>query len=157
MNKIIKFISAIAVCEIVGVISTPFTLASIPTWYSTLNKPSFSPPNWIFGPVWLVLYFMMGIALYLIWMKGLKNKKVKQAVLYFITQLIFNFLWSILFFGFHSPLLALVDIIFLWFAIAITMVTFYKISKLASSLLLLYFLWVSFATLLNFSIIILNR
>jgi tryptophan-rich sensory protein len=141
----------------VGILSVPFTLASIPTWYATLNKPPFSPPNWIFGPVWTALYFMMGISLYLVWMKGLKNKKVKIAMLFFAVQLIFNFLWSLLFFGMHSPQLALVDIFFLLIAISMTMVKFNKISKPASYLLVPYLLWVSFATVLNLSIVVLNR
>lgn len=157
MNKIIKCIASIAVCEFIGIISVPFTIASIPTWYATLNKPPFSPPNWIFGPVWTTLYLMMGVSLYLVWMKGLKNKKGKVALLFFAVQLLFNFLWSLLFFGAHSPLLALIDIFLLLYTIVIVMVKFNKISKPASYLLLPYLLWVSFATLLNFSIVILNR
>lgn len=156
MSKISKLITSVFICEAVGLISVPFTIASIPTWYSTLNKPSFSPPNWIFGPVWTTLYLMMGISAYLIWDKGLINRKVRVALIYFIVQLAFNFLWSIIFFGLHSPLLALFDIFLLWFAILITMLKFYKISKSASYLLLPYLFWVSFATLLNFSIVLLN-
>lgn len=157
MNKIIKLLASIAVCEFVGLISVPFTIASIPTWYASLNKSPFSPPNWIFGPVWTTLYFMMGVSLYLVWMKGLKNKKVKVALFFFAAQLLFNFLWSILFFGAHSPLLALIDIVLLLYAISMTMIKFNIISKPASYLLLPYLLWVSFATLLNFFIVILNR
>lgn len=157
MNKVLRFIASTIGCELVGILSVPFTLASIPTWYATLNKPPFSPPNWIFGPVWTALYFMMGISLYLVWMKGLKNKKVKIAMLFFAVQLIFNFLWSLLFFGMHSPQLALVDIFFLLIAISMTMVKFNKISKPASYLLVPYLLWVSFATVLNLSIVVLNR
>lgn len=156
MNKPVKLIASILICEAVGLISVPFTIASIPTWYSTLNKPSFSPPNWIFGPAWTTLYFMMGVSAYLVWVKGLKNKKVRTALAYFLIQLVFNFFWSFLFFGLHSPLLALVDIFLLWLAIVLTMIKFYQISKPASYLLLPYLLWVSFATLLNLSIVILN-
>lgn len=157
MNKIIKFLTSIVVCELVGLVSVPFTIASIPTWYATLNKPPFSPPNWIFSPVWTTLYFMMGISIFLIWNKGFKNKKVKTAVLFFTVQLFFNFLWSLFFFGIHSPVLAFVDIVLLWLAIVITIGKFHSLSKPASYLLLPYLLWVSFATLLNFSIVILNR
>lgn len=157
MNKIIKFVASIAICEFVGIMSVPFTITSIPTWYATLHKPFFSPPNWIFGPVWTTLYFLMGISMYLVWGKGLKTKKVKAALLFFVLQLLLNFIWSILFFGFHSPLFAFVDIILLLFTITLTIVKFYKISKPASYLLLPYLLWVSFATLLNFSILVLNR
>ncbi len=156
MSKFVKLVASILICEAVGLISVPFTIASIPAWYATLNKPLFSPPNWIFGPVWTILYLMMGISAYLIWIKGLKNKKVRTALFYFLIQLVFNFFWSILFFGLHSPLLALIDILLLWFTILITMLQFYKISKPASYLLLPYLFWVSFAIILNFSIIILN-
>lgn len=156
MNKLSKLIVSILVCEGVALISVPFTIASIPTWFATLNKPSFSPPNWIFAPVWTILYLMMGTSAYFVWVKGLKNKKVKTALGYFLIQLFFNFLWSILFFGLHSALLALFDILLLWLAIAVTIIKFYKISKPASYLLIPYLLWVSFATILNFSIVILN-
>jgi len=157
VNKIIRLIASIAICELVGIISVPFTIASIPTWYVTLNKPSFSPPNWIFGPVWTILYLMMGVSLYLVWMKGLKNKKVRVALRFFAIQLLLNFLWSVLFFGAHSPLLALIDISLLLYTIIIVIAKFNKISKPASYLLLPYLFWVSFATLLNFFIFILNR
>lgn len=156
MFKIRKLITAVLVCGGIGLISTPFTINSIQTWYRALNKPFFSPPNWIFGPVWSALYFMMGVSAYLIWVKELKNKKVKIALMYFLVQLFLNFLWSILFFGLHSPILALIDIILLWAAILATIGKFYPISKPASYLLVPYFLWVTFAVLLNFSIVTLN-
>ncbi len=156
MSNFFKFLIAVTGCELVGIISTPFTLAAIPTWYSTLNKPPFSPPNWIFGPVWTALYFLMGVAAFLIWKKGLKNKQVKKALTYFVAQLAFNFLWSFLFFGLHSPILGLLDILILWVLILITMIKFYKLSKPAVYLLIPYILWVSFATILNLSIVILN-
>lgn len=156
MNKLSKLITAILACEGIGLISTPFTIASIRTWYSTLNRPSFSPPNWVFGPVWTILYFMMGVSAYLIWVKGLKNKKIKVALMYFLIQLFLNLLWSIIFFGFHSPVLALIDIILLWLMILQTILKFNKISKQSSYLLVPYLLWVSFALVLNFSIVMLN-
>lgn len=151
-----KLVVAIVGCELVGIIAASFTIAAIPTWYAALDKPVFSPPNWVFGPVWTALYFMMGVAAYLIWTKGLKNKKVQVALWYFFLQLTFNFFWSIIFFGFHQPLLALADIILLWFAIFVTIRKFYKISKPAAHLLIPYLLWVSFATVLNLSIVLLN-
>lgn len=157
MSKPLKFITSILVCEAVGLLATPFTISSIKTWYSTLNKPSFSPPNWVFGPVWTILYFMMGVSVYLIWIKEMKNKKVKVALIYFSIQLFLNFLWSILFFGLHSPVLALIEIIILWLMIFLTALKFYKISKPAFYLLIPYLLWVNFATILNFSVAVLNR
>lgn len=139
-----------------GILATPFTLAAIPAWYATLHKPFFSPPNWIFGPIWTILYFIMGVSAFLIWKKGLKNKKIQKALLYFIIQLFFNFLWSALFFGLHNPLLGLIDIVLLFISIILTITFFYKISKAASYLLIPYLLWVSYATILNFSLVVLN-
>ncbi|MBP9718915.1 MAG: tryptophan-rich sensory protein [Candidatus Levybacteria bacterium] len=152
-----KFLISIIGCELVGILSTPFTISAISTWYIFLNKPPFSPPNWVFGPVWTILYFLMGISAFLVWRKGLKNKKVKKALFYFLLQLFFNFLWSLLFFGLHSPLLGLLDIIVLLVSIVITLVAFYRVSKIAAYLLIPYLLWVSFATILNLSIVLLNK
>ena len=156
MGNIQKLIISIVGCELVGIGASIFTLTAIPTWYSSLTKPSFSPPNWIFGPVWTTLYFLMGVSAFLIWKKGLKSKKVKRALLFFLFQLFFNFLWSILFFGLHNPLLGLLDILLLLVSIIVTLITFYKISKTATYLLIPYLIWVSFATILNFSLIVLN-
>lgn len=157
MNNTIKIIISVIGCELVGILSIPFTLVSIPTWYKTLNKPFFSPPNWIFGPVWILLYFLMGISASMIWIKGIQNKKVKVALMMFLFQLGANFLWSILFFGFHSPFLAFLDIIVLWLALIITTVKFSELSRTAGYLLIPYIIWVTFASLLNFSIIVLNN
>lgn len=147
---------AVGVCELVGIISTPFTFSAIPTWYTFLNKPSFSPPNWVFGPVWTLLYLLMGISAFLIWKHGFKKKRIKEALYYFVVQLFFNFIWSLLFFGLRSPILGLIDIIILWIFIVITIIKFSKTSKTAAYLLVPYLLWVSFATLLNYFIMILN-
>ena len=157
MKNLSKLFIAVIGCELVGLLSTPFTISSIPSWYAYLNKPPFSPPNWIFGPVWIMLYFLMGVSAFLIWEKGLKNKKVKRAQNYFFIQLFFNFFWSVLFFGLHFPILGLIDIVALLISILFTSRAFFAISKLASSLLLPYLLWVSFATILNIFIVILNR
>lgn len=156
MKQPVKLLTSIFICEFVGIVSTPFTIAAIPTWYVMLTKPVFSPPNWVFGPVWTILYALMGISAYLIWIKGIQNKKIKMALLYFMIQLVFNFLWSFLFFGLHNPLLGLVDIIALWIAIACTIRMFYPLSKRAAYLLIPYILWVSFAGVLNLSIVLLN-
>lgn len=159
MRETRQLIISIAGCELVGIVATPFTISAIPTWYATLNKPTFSPPNWIFGPVWILLYLLMGISAFLIWQKGLKGttkKSVKKAFGYFFLQLFFNFIWSVLFFGLHNPLLGFIDILLLLISIVLTMATFYKISKIATYLLIPYLLWVSFATILNFSLVLLN-
>lgn len=157
MKGIGKFLISIVGCELIGILATPFTISAIPTWYATLNKPPFSPPNWIFGPVWTLLYLLMGISAFLIWRKGLHNKKVKKALGYFLLQLFFNFIWSVIFFGFHSPLLGLLDIVVLLVLVIITIASFYKSSRIAAYLLIPYLLWLSFATILNLSIVVLNQ
>jgi len=154
--RILKFIASILICQCAGLVGSLFTTSTIPTWYATLEKPFFNPPNWIFGPVWTLLFILMGIALFLIWDKGWKNKKIKIAMIIFGVQLILNIFWSILFFGFLSPFYAFVEIIFLWLAILVTIIYFYQISRPASWLLVPYILWVSFASVLNFYIWRLN-
>lgn len=149
------FISIIG-CELVGILGTPFTAAAIPTWYSTLNKPFFSPPSWLFGPAWTLLYFLMGVSFYLIWKQNTKTKKVQVAKKLFFAQLFLNFIWSPLFFGLRSPILGFIDIIALWFLIIITIYKFYPLSKWAACLLIPYLLWVTFASTLNGAILILN-
>lgn len=156
INKIVKLISAIVICQMAGVIGSFFTTPSIATWYESLEKPSFAPPNWAFAPVWISLFTLMGISLYLIWIKGWKNKKVKISLLIFGVQLILNTLWSFLFFGLQSPFYGLIEIVVLWIVIAATILTFLKISKKASFLLLPYIVWVTIAAILNFYIWILN-
>jgi len=155
LTTTVKPIIACILCLSVGWIVSFFT-DSASGWYQELNKPFFNPPGWVFAPVWTALYIMMGISAYLIWQKGLYEKKVKIALGFFIIQLFLNAIWTPLFFGLQSPLLAFVDIIFLWLAILITIVLFLKLSKAAASLLVPYILWVTFAAVLNFSIMIMN-
>jgi tryptophan-rich sensory protein len=151
-----KFIISLLVCLAAGFLGSIFTTPSIPTWYASLAKPSFNPPNWLFAPVWTILFILMGISAFLVWQKGLKKKGVKKALGFFLAQLIFNVLWSFLFFKFHSPFLALLDIIFLWFLILLTIFKFFKINNTAGLLLIPYLLWVSFASILNYAIYRLN-
>ena len=158
MNKdnALKLIAAIIVCQLAGIIGSLFTSPSIPGWYASLIKPSFNPPNWIFGPVWTTLYLLMGIALFLVWEKSKKDKCAKIAIIIFAIQLVLNTFWSILFFGMQSPAFAFGEIIILWAAIAATIFAFYRISVPAAALLIPYILWVSFAAVLNFFIWRLN-
>lgn len=144
------------VCQITGVVGSIFTRPSIPTWYSSLQKPDFTPPDWLFAPVWITLYTLMGISAYLVWNKGFENKNIKISLFIFAVQLLLNALWSFLFFGLHSPLYAFIEIIILWIAIAIVILYFLKISLPSGFLLLPYLLWVSFAVVLNFYIMKLN-
>src|SRR3989344_6471988 len=156
MKNLLKLVVSVIGCELVGFLGTPFTISSIPTWYATLNKPFFAPPNWIFGPVWTLLYFLMGVSFYLIWKQDFKKKKVKTAGLFFLAQLTLNFIWSPIFFGLQAPLLGLIVIVAMWVLIVMTMKKFYPLSKLAYYLLVPYLLWVSFATILNAAIVALN-
>ncbi len=124
-------------------------------WYASLNKPSFNPPGWIFGPVWTILYIMMGVAAHRVWMlRGFRQ--AAPALALFITQLLFNALWSWLFFGLQRPDLAFIDIIVLWITILLTLLAFRQHSDLAATLLIPYLAWVSFAAILNASIWRLN-
>ncbi len=153
MNKTIKLILCILLPLLVGGISGYFTSQSIPNWYVYLNKPSFNPPNYLFGPVWTLLYILMGISFYLI----LNKPKVNWLLVgIFITQLILNFFWSFIFFNAHNLGLALFEIILLWASILTMIILFYKTNKWAAILNIPYLLWVSFATLLNYSIYSLN-
>jgi translocator protein len=155
--NLIKLLLAIFICQAAGLIGTFFTVSSIQNWYILLNQPSFSPPNYLFGPVWITLYTLIGISFYLIWIKGVRRKEVKKALTLFLVHLLFNASWSIVFFGMHQILLALINIIILWIFIAVLVVRFSKIDKRAGLLLLPYLAWVSFATALNYSIWLLNK
>ena len=152
----IKLIIAIVISELAGGVGSLITISAIPTWYATLAKPALNPPSWIFGPVWTTLYLLMGIAAFLIWNKGWDRKDVQKALGVFLLQLILNAIWSVIFFGLHSPFWAFVDIVLMWLAIISTMALFYRISRPAMWLLLPYILWVSFAAYLNYSILALN-
>jgi tryptophan-rich sensory protein len=132
------------------------TRESVQTWYPTLRKPSFNPPSWIFGPVWSTLYLLMGIAHYLVVREQADPRLARQAHIFYGLQLALNTLWSLIFFGRRSPLAALIEIVFLWIAIVLTIVTFARISPKAALLLMPYLLWVSFAALLNGAIWRLN-
>ena len=158
MQKIARIVLVVTTCLVIGYLSGTVTRESITTWYPTLVKPIFNPPNWIFAPVWTLLYAMMGVAGGIIWNHLETNKEqVKKAFTFFIIQLALNALWSYLFFGLHNPLLALLEIIILWLMIFETYVQFKSINKLAGWLLIPYLGWVSFATILNASIWWLNK
>ncbi|WP_159800699.1 TspO/MBR family protein [Flavobacterium sp. MK4S-17] len=158
MSKISKILVMVVTCVAVGYISGEVTRESVTTWYTTIQKPSFNPPNWLFAPVWTTLYILMGIAAGLVWAKIDDDKAtVKKALLFFGIQLALNALWSILFFGLQNPLLALIEIVLLWLMIYETFIQFNKVHKTAAWLIIPYLLWVSFAMVLNASIWWLNR
>jgi translocator protein len=154
MKEILKLVLSIIVCQLAGIIGSIFTSRSVTTWYTTLIKPSFNPPSWIFGPVWLTLYALMGISLYLIIKDGFPGKE--YLLIAFGAQLLLNTLWSISFFGLQNPLLGFINIILLWVMIVVTMVLFYPVSISASLLMVPYLLWVSFAAVLNYFLMKLN-
>lgn len=140
-----------------ALIGSLFTFKSIPTWYATLEKTALTPPNWVFGPAWTLLYFLMAIAAFLVWREGEKRVMVKEALLLFGVQLFLNAAWSIIFFGGHFLLAAFVEIIFLLTAIILTTIWFYRVSKPAAYLMIPYILWVTFASILNFLTYLANR
>jgi len=157
MNNTVKLVISVALPLAVGGLSGYATARGVSTWYPTLIKPSFNPPAWVFGPVWTLLYIMMGIAAFLVWRRGLDADGVKIALTVFAIQLALNGLWSILFFGLQAPGWALAEIILLWMAIGITTLLFWRVDHTAGLLLLPYWAWVSFATVLNASLWWLNR
>ncbi|MFC2174874.1 TspO/MBR family protein [archaeon] len=146
-------IGFVVLSQLAGVIGSVFTVGSVGTWYTALVRPELAPPNWVFGPVWITLYFLMGIAAYLVWQKG---KKPEAALQLFGLQLVLNTMWSIIFFGMHNLALALAEIVLLWGAIVLTTKEFYRVDKHAAYLMAPYILWVSFAALLNYWFWVLN-
>jgi tryptophan-rich sensory protein len=178
-NEAIKLSVSIIICELAGVIGAIFTTPEISGWYVGLKKPFFNPPSWIFGPVWTILFVLMGVSLYLVWQKKFEiknqiynsNKKAWNKwseklwtgswkkiniIIIFCVQLLLNILWSIIFFRMHNLGFAFFELLILWVAIIYTMLNFYRVSKTSSYLLIPYFLWVSFAGILNFAIWMIN-
>lgn len=152
LNKWLVLAGLLALCLAIGAGAGWITRPAVIEWYPTLNKPSFNPPNWVFAPVWTTLYIMMAIAAWLVWKAG----NAKGALILFFAQLALNFAWSFLFFGARSPWLGLVGIGMLWLALLATVLAFFQKSKPAGLLMVPYLAWVSFASVLNFSIWQLN-
>lgn len=156
MKDIIKLSASIIICLGAGFVGSIFTNPKIDTWYATIKKPAITPPDWVFAPVWTTLFILMGIAFYLVWRAGWSNPKVRTAMVIFLVQLIFNMLWSAVFFGLKAPLAAFFIIIALWLLILLTIILFAKVNKIAGVLLMPYILWVSFASVLNYKLWRLN-
>jgi tryptophan-rich sensory protein len=155
-KKVLKFIISIIICQSAGIFGSLFTFDAISDWYLTLEKPTFAPPNWIFGPVWISLYFLMGVSLYTVWKDELKSKTRNAFFVVLGIQLVLNALWSFLFFGLNSPLLGLLDIILLDIMVIVTIIYAKSLSKVAMILLIPYLVWIIFASFLNFMIFLLN-
>ena len=156
MRRVFKLIASIVLCQLTGIVGSFFTRSSVDTWYKILQKPFFTPPSWVFAPVWIILYIAMGFSLFLIWDRGLDKPQVRNALNLFLLQLIINGSWPIAFFGMQNILLSVFIIIVLWIAIFWTIMKFYKISKLAALILMPYIFWVGFAAILNIAILFLN-
>jgi tryptophan-rich sensory protein len=157
MGNAVRLIVSIVVCECAGIIGAVFTTRAIPTWYAALEKPAFTPPNWLFAPAWGTLYFLMGIAAFLVWRTGSDKPQTRTALIIFLVQLVLNVGWSVAFFGYECPLCGMVVILILWVAILVTILKFFRISVAAGALMVPYILWVSFATALNVAVYVLNR
>ena len=155
-KKVLKFIISIIICQSAGIFGSLFTFEAVPDWYITLEKPFFAPPNWIFGPVWIILYFLMGVSLYIVWKDELKSKTRNVFFVVFAIQLILNALWSLLFFGLKSPLLGLIDILILDVMLVVTIFYAKRVSKYAAMLLIPYMVWIIIASVLNYAIMVLN-
>jgi len=164
---IIKALILVIVCEIIGIIGRIATAEGVTSWFQTIEKPFFNPPAWLFAPVWTILYFLMGISAALVWHKGtdngrerifeMDNGNVRTALGLFAIQLFLNFCWSFLFFKYHLLFVAFIEIITMLIFIVLTTVHFYRIDKIAGLLMIPYILWVSFASILNFSLWFLNK
>lgn len=156
IQSVPKLAATVLLCVILGSLGSLVTITGPGSWYASLQKPFFAPPGWVFAPLWITLFVLMGIALYLVWESGPYRREVQIAIDVFGAQFVLNVLWSFLFFGLKSPLLGLLDIIILWWLILATIVTFYRVRKGAAYLLVPYIAWVSIATALNASIYLLN-
>ena len=154
-SNIAKLIFSLIIPLSVGAVAGMFTSQSVPTWYASLNKPSFSPPNWVFGPVWTTLYILLGISFFLIWKEN-PSKQRNLAITVFAIQMLLNFAWSFIFFYFHLIGAALIEIILLWISIVAMIYLYCKIKPIAAFMNIPYLLWVSFASILNAGYYFLN-
>lgn len=157
IRKPLVLVAFIVLCEFAGLFGSIFTFSSIPTWYASLNKPAFTPPGWLFGPVWTALYFLMGISAYMIYESRSRKQNARKALFVFGAQLVLNVLWTVAFFGLRSTQLGLVAIVLLWIAIAATIIEFARVRRSAALILMPYILWVTFAAFLNYFVLILNH
>lgn len=154
-NDFLRFGVSVFICFATAAIGSISTASAVTGWYLTINKPAWTPPSWLFGPVWTLLYLMMAVAFYIVWSKGV-TKKTKPALTFFLIQLVLNLFWSLIFFGLANFWSAYLEIIALWAFIALTIKNFWKISPTAAWLLVPYILWVTFASFLNLAVAVLN-
>ncbi len=157
VSDIVSLAVAVIIPLVIGGLGGAATAPAIPAWYQGLNKPAWNPPNWVFGPVWTLLYILMGVAAWLVWRQGWDNPQVQGALVIFGVQLLLNLFWSLVFFGLRSPNWAVLEIVVLWGFILVTIVQFYRLEPVAGLLLIPYQLWVTFAAALNAAVWQLNR
>lgn len=160
-TQIFSLVASLFLAQLGGILGSIFTIPSIPTWYQTLNKPFFQPPSWVFAPVWTTLFVLMGLASWLIWRehhaaKTNQKQSIKKALFVYAGQLLLNVAWSMIFFGWHQPWLAFVEILILWLTILWTILLFYRLNRWAAWLMLPYLAWVSFASILTYAVAQLN-
>ena len=155
-ERLKKLLVSLVACFGAAAIGGWFTGPSVAGWYATVQKPSFTPPNEVFAPVWSVLYFLMALALYSIWRKQDEGLRYNRALTFFVMQLLMNVAWSVVFFGLHSIAGGMVVIVALWVMIALTIYTSWRVSRFAAACLAPYLAWVSFAAFLNYAIWRLN-
>ncbi|WP_281773925.1 MULTISPECIES: TspO/MBR family protein [Methanobacterium] len=156
LREVPRLIASILIVFFSGAVGSLATFPEITTWYAALAKPAWTPPNEWFGPIWTTLYILIGIALFLVWRQGWDRRDVRFAIGIFAVQLVLNILWSLVFFGLHSILGGFIVIFLLWIAILANMVAFYVLSKPAGLLFVPYIIWVSIASYLNYSVMLLN-
>jgi tryptophan-rich sensory protein len=155
-KKVFLLVIALGICLLAGYIGSYYTTPEIPTWYAGLEKPELTPPSWVFGPVWAILYIFMGISLFWILETGVKSQDAKLGMILFIFQLVLNVAWSFIFFSLHSTFFSFLIIIMLWAVLLCTIVQILRFSIPASVILIPYFCWISFAAYLNYAILIMN-
>ncbi len=156
LREVPRLIASILIVFFSGAVGSLATFPEITTWYAALAKPAWTPPNEWFGPIWTTLYILIGISLFLVWRQGWDRRDVRFAIGIFAVQLVLNILWSLVFFGLHSILGGFIVIFLLWIAILANMVAFYVLSKPAGLLFVPYIIWVSIASYLNYSVMLLN-
>lgn len=153
---IFKLLISIFICQCAGIIGSIFTASAIPDWFYELNQPFFTPPDWWYAPIWIIIYLLNASAAFLIWRRGLHIKPVRVAMILFLVQLVFSVVWALVLFGLQSVLFGLIAVVALWIVLLFTIIQFYKVSTAAGSLMIPYILWVTFAIILNGSLYLLN-
>jgi benzodiazapine receptor len=153
---IFKLLISIIVCQGVGVIGSVFAARAISSWFSELNHPSFTPPDWLYAPVGIIVYLLMAIAAFLIWWRGLHIKPVRVAMILFIIQLVLSLIWAFVLFGLQSILYGLIAVVVLWIMLLFTIIQFYKVSTAAGNLMIPCIIWITFAIVLNGTLYLLN-